>query len=61
MHTFFSLELEFFLLFVEFLLLKIPVPSQESLLPPALLVYALRLAPASYGPHEDAALYGSNK
>ncbi len=47
--------------FVEFLLLKIPVPSQESLLPPALLVYALRLAPASYGPHEDAALYGSNK
>ena len=46
---------------VEVLLLKIPVPLQESLLPPALLVYALRLAPASYGPQEDAALYGSNK
>ena len=44
--------------FVEF---QIPVPSQESLLLPALLVYALRLAPASYGPQEDAALYGSNK
>ena len=48
-------------LVLDFFILTIPVPSQESLLPPALLVYALRLAPASYGPQEDAALYGSNK
>ena len=43
-------------LVLDFFILTIPVPSQESLLPPALLVYALRLAPASYGPHRVTSL-----